>query len=70
MASPHAIISDGASLAIMFSLTFEERVILEKGFAILTSHPVFAAMTSAAPSMDAQPPANTIRSTWPIWLDE
>ncbi len=63
IASPHAIISEGASLIITFSLTLDERDMFENGLAMLTSHPVLAAMTSAAPSMDAQPPAITMRST-------
>ena len=70
MASPQAIMREGASLVMMFSLTLEAMLMLAKGFAMLTSHPVYAAITSAAPSIEAQPPASTIRSTWPTWLEE
>ena len=52
MASPQAIISEGASLLSTSGRIFEDNDMLANGLAMLTSMPVLSAMISSAPGME------------------
>src|SRR3569833_2644598 len=70
MASPQAIISDGASLLNAWAFTRDDSAMFAKGLAMEVLVPIFCSINSSMPGMEAQPPASTIWSTLLYWLDE
>ncbi|MNC94027.1 hypothetical protein D3C83_107860 [compost metagenome] len=50
--------------------TREETDMFANGFATLVGTPIFAWISSAMPSIEAQPPARNRWSMFAIWLEE